>query len=83
MTEAKKWEKTFRLGPTRILGPNSPIDLFRGLNAWGAQGWYCLQLIRMGDGQDPDTGMSTFKAHRRYMGNEQKAAKAMNAARAA
>lgn len=83
VTEAKKWEKTFRLGPTRILGPNSPIDLLRGLNAWGAQGWYCLQLIRMGDGQDPDTGMSTFKALRRYMGNEQKAAKAMNAARAA
>lgn len=83
VTEAKKWEKTFRLGPTRFLGPNSPIDLFRGLNAWGAQGWYCLQLIRMGEGLEPDTGMSTFKALRKYMGNEQKTAKAMNAARAA
>lgn len=83
VSEAKKWEKTFRLGPTRFLGPNSPIDLFRGLNAWGAQGWYCLQLIRMGEGLDPDTGISTFKALRMYMSNEQKAAKAMNAARAA
>lgn len=83
VSEAKKWEKTFRLGPTRFLGPNSPIDLFRGLNAWGAQGWFCLQLIRMGDGLDPDTRMSTFKALRSYMSNETKAAKAMKQQRAA
>lgn len=75
--EVRKWEKELRLGPTRIFGPNSPIDLIRGLNAWGVQGWYCLQIMRMGDGQNPDTRMSVFKALRSYMSNEQKAAKAM------
>jgi hypothetical protein len=33
--------------------------------------------MRMGDGQNPDTRMSVFKALRSYMSNEQKAAKAM------
>lgn len=78
--EAEKWEKKLRLGPTRLLGPNSPINMIRGLNGWGAQGWYCMQLIRMGDGQDPDTGMGVFSAFRRYTANEQKTAKAMKAA---
>lgn len=80
VTEAKKWEKTLRLGPTRLFGPNSPIDIIRGMNAWGTQGWFCLQLLRMGDGKNPDTSMGVFRALRAYMASEQKATKAMKQA---
>lgn len=77
VAEARKWEKELRLGPTRFLGPNSPIDMIRGMNGWGTQGWFCLQLIRMGEGREPDRRMGVFTALRRYMANEQAAAKAM------
>ncbi len=77
---ANDWENRLRLGPTKWLGPNSPINLIKGLNGWGAQGWFCLQLIRMGDGQDPDTDLGVFKAFRTYQAREAEAAKAYHAA---
>ncbi len=80
ISAATAWEKILKLGPTRFLGPNSPINMIRGLNGWGAQGWFCLQLLRMGDGQEPDTKMGVFSAFRAYSANEQKTAKAMKAA---
>lgn len=72
------WERTLRLGPG-WLGPASPVDLVRLANGWGVQGWFCVQLLRMGAGQEPDRGMSVFKALRTYAGNEARAAKAMAA----
>jgi len=77
---AEAWEKKLKLGPTRFLGPNSPVNMIRGLNGWGTQGWFCLQLLRMGDGLDPDTRMGVLSAFRAYTANEQKTAKAMKAA---
>ena len=79
-TRADDWENRLRLGPGRLLGPNSPIGLLKALNGWGAQGWFCLQLIRMGEGKDPDTRMGVFKAFRTYQAREAKAAKAYHAA---
>ena len=78
-TRARAWEKELRLGPTRFLGPNSPINLIRGMNGWGTQGWFCLQLLRMGAGKDPDTRMGVFSALRRYQASEQAAARALHA----
>jgi len=71
------YEKMLRLGPG-WLGPNSPFSIFKMINGWGAQGWYCLQLIRMGEGHDPDLRMSVFQAFRSYAQNEAKAAKALS-----
>ncbi|MCE9522707.1 MAG: NADH:flavin oxidoreductase/NADH oxidase family protein [Alphaproteobacteria bacterium] len=73
------YEKTLRIGPG-WLGPNSPLSLFKMINGWGAQGWYCLQLIRMGDGLDPDLRMSVLQAFQRYASGEAAAAKAMSRA---
>jgi 2,4-dienoyl-CoA reductase-like NADH-dependent reductase (Old Yellow Enzyme family) len=70
------WERTLRLGPG-LLGPSSPFDLVRLANGWGVQGWFCVQLLRMGAGQEPDRGMSVFKALRTYAAGEARAAKAM------
>ena len=74
-----KYESTLRLGPG-WLGPNSPLTLFKVINGWGAQGWYCLQLIRMGDGRDPDLRMGVFQAFTGYARNETEAAKALTRA---
>lgn len=76
---APAWEKTLRLGPTRFLGPDSPIGLIKGLNGWGMQGWFCLQIKRMGNGQEPDLDLSVFKAFRQYSKEEGVAAKAYHA----
>ena len=68
--------KRLRVGPG-WLGPNSPITLLKMINGWGAQGWYCLQLLRMGDGLEPDLRMTVLQAFRKYAANETAAAKAL------
>ena len=73
------YEKTLRLGPG-WLGPHSPLTLFKMINGFGAQGWYCLQLIRMGNGIDPDLRMSVLQAFTNYTKNETQAAKALSRA---
>lgn len=74
--ETPAYEKTLRLGPG-ILGPHSPINLLKALNGWGQQGWFCLQLLRMGEGKDPDPKMGVFSAFRNYAKNEARAAAAL------
>ncbi len=68
------YERRLRVGPG-WLGPNSPLSLVKMINGWGSQGWYCLQLLRMGDGKDPDLRMSVLRAVKDYAGNEAQAAK--------
>lgn len=70
------YERRLRVGPG-WLGPNSPITLLKMINGWGAQGWYCLQLLRMGDGLEPDLRMTVLQAFRKYAANEAAAAKAL------
>ena len=73
------YEKALRVGPG-WLGPNSPLTLLKMINGWGAQGWYCLQLIRMGNGLDPDLRMSVLQAFQGYARNEAATAKALSRA---
>ncbi|MDR3498050.1 MAG: NADH:flavin oxidoreductase/NADH oxidase family protein [Parvibaculum sp.] len=70
------YEKTLRIGPG-ILGPHSYFNIMKALNGWGQQGWFCLQLLRMGEGKDPDKHLGVFKAFRDYAKNEAKAAAAL------
>lgn len=74
--ETPAYEKTLRLGPG-ILGPHSRFNLMKAMNGWGQQGWFCLQLLRMGEGKDPDPKMSVFSAFRNYAKNEAKTAAAL------
>ncbi len=69
-------EKTLRIGPG-LLGPASPITLLRALNGWGQQGWFCLQILRMADGKDPDLKLGVYRAFQDYQKNEAKTAAAM------
>lgn len=70
------YEKTLRIGPG-ILGPHSRFNIVKALNGWGQQGWFCLQILRMGDGLDPDKKLGVFKAFRDYAKNEAKTAAAL------
>ena len=70
------YEKTLRIGPG-ILGPHSRFNLVKAMNGWGQQGWFCLQLLRMGEGKDPDPKMGVFSAFRNYAKNEAKTAAAL------
>lgn len=59
------------IGPTRLLGPDSPFKLVRALNAWAKQGWYMSQISRLAKGESPDTDLGLFGA----LGEMQKAQK--------
>ena len=77
---APRWEKHLRLG-SGIFSPQSSVGLLRLANAWGMQGWFCMQLIRMGQDKDPDRAMSVLAAIVRYFANEARTASAMKKAR--
>jgi 2,4-dienoyl-CoA reductase-like NADH-dependent reductase (Old Yellow Enzyme family) len=62
-------ENHLRLGPG-FLGPNSNISMIKAINTWGQMGWFCHQLIRLGEGQDPDLSLGLLAALRWYKQNE-------------
>jgi hypothetical protein len=74
--ETAAYEKTLRLGPG-LLGPHSRFNFMKAMNGWGQQGWFCLQLLRMGEGKTPDPKMGVFSAFRNYAKNEARTAAAM------
>ena len=62
-------ENHLRLGPG-FLGPNSNITMFKAMNTWGQMGWFCHQLIRLGEGNGPDLSLGLLAALRWYKKNE-------------
>jgi 2,4-dienoyl-CoA reductase-like NADH-dependent reductase (Old Yellow Enzyme family) len=54
-------EKTLRLGRLRWLGPESPFALIKLVNGMGAANWFMYQLLLLGRGGAPDTGMSLLR----------------------
>lgn len=77
VTQAPAFEQTLRIGPG-WLSAQSPFMLMKGLNGWGQQGWFCLQIILMSKGKNPDLKLGVFKAFRLYQGNEKKASQQLN-----
>ena len=74
VSETPTLEKTMQLGPG-WLGLKSPFSVIKGINGWGQQAFWCLNLIRMGEDLDPDLNLGIFKAFRDYQKNEKNAAK--------
>ncbi len=70
------FEKTLRLGPG-WLSMSSPFSLIKLINGFGAQGWYYQQLLRLGDGLEPDLRLGVLKAFARYRAAERAAAAAL------
>ena len=69
VTAAPSHERQLRLKPTDMPEEKDPAvrDL---VEAFGGLGWYCLQLIYLGEGRDVDVDMSVYDAFLRYQENE-------------
>ncbi|HYW02668.1 MAG TPA: NADH:flavin oxidoreductase/NADH oxidase family protein [Gammaproteobacteria bacterium] len=76
MQRAPAWENEVRLG-RGWLGPNSPVFPLKIVNIMGQQGWYYLQLLRLGDGREPDTGMGVLRGLLGNLRNELRTARAL------
>ena len=74
ISETPTLEKTMQVGPG-VLGLNSPFSMIKGINGWGQQAFWCLNLIRMGEDLDPNLNLGVFKAFLKYQRNEKDAAK--------
>jgi 2,4-dienoyl-CoA reductase-like NADH-dependent reductase (Old Yellow Enzyme family) len=70
---APMWEQRLSL-PADALGPDVAPEMHRQIETWGKQGWFCLQLIRLGNGLSPDLEMSVLDAFHGYTKNEADAA---------
>ena len=51
------------------------------LQQHGQQGWFCVNIVRMGDGKEPDLDMGCVEAARAYDENEAATNEARKAAR--
>ena len=67
--EASAIERRLSL-PRDALGPDIDDATHKTAESFGQLGWYCLQLIRMGDGLEPDLKMSLLDALGGYKDNE-------------
>ena len=79
-THLASYETDVRIGPW-LFGHKSPIKIIKTLNTLAVQSWCCLQILRMGKGQQPDLKQGGFAAMRAYMKSEAQAAKALLEAR--
>ena len=52
------------------LGPDADPVIFKRIESFGLLGWFCLQLIYLGGGGEPDQQMSVYDALLRYKENE-------------
>ncbi len=66
---ASTWEHRLKLEPT-ALGADVDPATHRQVETWGKQGWFCLQLIRIGHGLAPDLRMSVMEGFTGYQENE-------------
>ena len=70
------WEKQLRLGP----GPFSPETggaFVKMLNGFGVQAWFCLQILNLAEGRQPELRLPVWKALWRYQQREGRMAKAL------
>jgi len=74
--EAPRYENRLRIGPG-LLGTGSRINRIRNFNHMYAQGWYCVQLLRLGKGQLPDVELNPLKGMIQYLANELKGTRAL------
>ncbi len=66
----ESWERGLRLGPGRLLGPASPIYLFKFFNVQGEVAWFYRQIVRLSRGLEPDTGLTLGRALVQHVRNE-------------
>jgi 2,4-dienoyl-CoA reductase-like NADH-dependent reductase (Old Yellow Enzyme family) len=58
------------------LGPEVDAAAFKRIESFGLLGWFCLQLLQIGAGEEPDLEMDVMTALMRYKDNEAATAEA-------
>jgi 2,4-dienoyl-CoA reductase-like NADH-dependent reductase (Old Yellow Enzyme family) len=71
----ESWENGLRLGPGRLLGPASPIFLFKFLNLQGEIAWFYRQIVLLSRGYGPDTRLGLRRGLIQHVTNELKLAR--------
>jgi len=71
----ESWENGLRFGPGRLLGPTSPIFLFKFFNTQGEVAWFYRQIVRLSRALEPDTGLTLRRGLIQHLGNELKLAR--------
>lgn len=66
----ESWEGSLRLGPGRLLGPASPVQLFKFLNIQGQMAWFYRQLVALSRGEAADRALSLHRALARHFASE-------------
>ncbi len=74
--EGPIWEHRLHMAAD-ALDPATDPALAQQIETWGKQGWFCLQLLRLGEGLEPDVDLSVFQAFNDYMSNEARATEAL------
>jgi 2,4-dienoyl-CoA reductase-like NADH-dependent reductase (Old Yellow Enzyme family) len=59
---AESYERRLRFGPGTLLGPTSPLKLFKLFNVQGEVAWFYRQILKLADGAEPDEGLSLRRA---------------------
>ena len=65
-------EKTLAMARD-ALGPDVDDQTFKTIESFGMLGWFCLQLLLIGNEQEPDAGMTVFDALSKYKQSEAEA----------
>lgn len=73
---APAWEATLRFGPG-YFGPNSPNDIIKALNGFGAMAFFYENLYRLADGKAAKRRMALLPAFIKFQAGEARAAKAL------
>ena len=67
---AEAYERGLRFGPGRLLGPTSPVKLFKLFNVQGEAAWFYRQILKLADGKEPDASLSLRRALFAHYGTE-------------
>ena len=78
VAEAPRYELGLRIGPG-ILSGASRVNRIRNFNHMYAQGWYCVQIIRIGCGKEPNASMGPLKGMTKYLYHELKGLRNLSA----
>jgi len=78
VTEAPRYELGLRIGPG-ILSGASRVNRIRNFNHMYAQGWYCVQILSLGGGEEPNVSMGPLKGMAKYLYHELKGLRKLSA----
>lgn len=70
-------ERTLRLGPGP-LSPRGTLPIVKLLNGFGAQAWFCRQILSLAEGKAPDPALPVWKALWQHQQRETAMAKALH-----